>query len=123
MFAFDKTSGMVTMHRGDTGAFYVKNSRKSGEAFTDDDRLIYTVKLGETVKIQRYLGLTNEDENGKVLISFRNSDTDTFESGTYATEIRVIINPIWLDGEIVDGDIVRTVLQSTLTINDVLKEV
>lgn len=123
MFVFDKNSGTVTMHRGDTGAYYIKNRRKSGTPFTDDDRLIYTVKLGDTVKILRYLTLTDEEENGKVLISFRNSDTDTFESGTYNTEIRVVINPIWLNGEIVDGDIVRTPLQSTLTINEVLKEV
>lgn len=123
MFIFDPATSAVTMHRGDTGAYYVNCARSSGRAFADGDVALYTVKSGTTVKMEREYDLATD--NGRFLIAFRNSDTDTWASGTYNTEIRVIINPIRLDGEPADGDIVRTIQQSksTITILDVLKEV
>lgn len=123
MFQLNKTNLAIDMHRGDTGAFYVKFKRKSGLEFSEDDRISFKVKLGSQTIIDRYYKLTDEDENGKVLFAFRNSDTDRLAAATYNTEIRVFIDPVWLDGEIVDGTTVRTQVQSTLTIRDVLKEV
>lgn len=124
MFSIDKNSMAITMHQGDTGAFYL-NARRvtTGADFSENDRLMFTVKAGDTPVISRYYSLTDEDENGRVLVAFRNSDTDSLLAGTYRTEVRVAIDPVWLDGEIVDGSTVRTVIQSTLTLIDVLKKV
>lgn len=124
MFQLDKGNMAITMHRGDTGAFYVNLSRSSGNEFTEDDRMMFKIRSGERVVMDRYYKLAEEEtENGRVLVAFRNSDTDMLPAGTYNTEIRVAIDPVWLDGEIVDGSTVRTVVQSTLTIIDVIKEV
>ena len=114
------------MHKGDTGAYYVNLSRSSGEAFGENDRALYTVKQGVNIIIEREYALNDETlGNGRFLVAFRNSDTDTLAAGSYSTEIRVVINPIRSDGKIVDGDVVRTITasKSTLTILDVLKGV
>lgn len=127
MFEFDPASSAVTMHRGDTGAYYVTLARGSGTPFQSGDVALYTVKSGDTVKMEREYPLDDDEGagNGRFLIAFRNSDTDTWAEGVYSTEIRVIINSIRLDGKVVDGNIVRTIgkSKSTLTINSVLKEV
>lgn len=127
MFVFDPAKSAITMHRGDTGAYFATFSRSSGEPFSDGDVALYTVKKADgTVMIDRVYDLYGSDYgNGKVLVMFRNSDTDTWEAGTYTTEMRVIINPIVSGGKYVDGDTVRTIVDSisTLTIVDVQKEV
>lgn len=127
MFMFDPATSAVTMHRGDTGSYYVTCAKKSGNPFEAGDVALYTVKSGDTVKIAREYPLDDDEGagNGRFLVAFRNSDTDTWAAGSYATEIRVVLNPIRLDGEVVDGDVVRTIgeSRSTLTIVDVLKEV
>ena len=126
MFVIDPNNSAITMHKGDTGAYYVNLTRSSGEAFGENDRALYTVKQGANIIIEREYAL-NDDTlgNGRFLIAFRNSDTDTLAAGSYSTEIRVVINPIRSDGKIVDGDVVRTITasKSTLTILDVLKGV
>lgn len=126
MFVIDPNNSAITMHKGDTGAYYVNLTRSSGEAFGENDRALYTVKQGVNIIIEREYALNDETlGNGRFLIAFRNSDTDTLAAGSYSTEIRVVINPIRSDGKIVDGDVVRTITasKSTLTILDVLKEV
>ena len=126
MFTIDPNTSAITMHKGDTGAYYATFTRSSGEAFGENDRAIYTVKQGSTVKIEREYALDDDElGNGKILIAFRNSDTDTWAAGSYNTEIRIVINPVRSGGQIVDGDVVRTITKSksTLTILDVLKEV
>lgn len=126
-WTIDKTTSAITMHRGDTGAYFVNLRKTSGSDFVSGDVAIYTVKQGDDIKIEREYPLDDNDGygNGVFLIAFRNSDTDTWSSGTYNTEIRVVLNPIRSAGQIVDGDVVRTVdaSKSTLTIVDVLKEV
>lgn len=123
-WSINKNTSAVTMHKGDTGAYWVRLARASGEDFEDGDVAIYIVKQGSTVKIQREFPLAGEgvEENGKFLIAFRNSDTDTWSPGTYNTEIRVSLNPMRSDGSVVDGDTVRTIAasKSTITILDVL---
>lgn len=126
MFVIDPNNSAITMHKGDTGAYYVNLTRSSGEAFGENDRALYTIKQGANIIIEREYVLNDETlGNGRFLIAFRNSDTDTLAAGSYSTEIRVVINPIRNDGKIVDGDVVRTITasKSTLTILDVLKEV
>ena len=77
--------------------------------------------------------------NGKVLVEFHNDDTDTWDPGTYTTELRFDVSPIW-DGspiptarcvdalaagvpKMIEGSIVRTTIQSTLTISGILGEI
>lgn len=128
MFRVSET-GAVTMHVGDTGAYIVTATRESGEPFSADDRLIYTVKNAQNQIVrQQYYELDNDDSigNGKVMIEFHNADTDTWPVGTYQTELRYVINPYYDENDkIIDGDIVRVPEngQSTLTLNAVRGEV
>ena len=43
-FQIDTESGDIRMNRGDTGSFWVHASRKTGEAWTEDDRMLFTVR-------------------------------------------------------------------------------
>lgn len=136
MFAVNKQTSEITMHSGDTGSFWVHASRGSGASWTSDDRMLFTIKnpQGEIV-IQRIYRLDDQWDKGDgyVLIEFHNDDTDTLANGTYNLERRYDVSPIW-DGtppggrcvdaltagvKMVEGSIVRTVVQSTLTIGDV----
>ena len=140
MFTVDKTKGTITMHRGDTGAYKVRASRKSGTAFTANDRMLFTVKAGDEIKIQRFYRLDTDLGNGVTVIQFHNNDTDTWADGTYSMERRYIVEPRWEGGEapdgdvvnaltagvrICEGDIVRTPLigQGSITIQHVIGEV
>ena len=113
------------MHQGDTGAYTVTIALEDGEEFVDGDVAIYEVWQNNTMLIHREFNLNpaeptyTEYGNGVFLIAFRNSDTDTWPSGTYNTEIRVSLNPIRSSGKVVDGDTVRTMVQSTIQINPV----
>lgn len=128
MWSIDTNTSAVTMHRGDTGAYWVQLELASGNEFQSGDVAIYEVKQGSTVKIHREFDLQPETPteielgDGKFLIAFRNSDTDTWAAGTYATEIRVVLNPKRIGTEVKDGDVVRTIqmAKSTLTILETL---
>lgn len=127
MFEVNPTNAAVTMHCGDTGSYRVAASRSSGEPFDAVDRALYTVQdsAGKNV-IEREYALDDETlGNGVIRIEFHNSDTDTLPPGQYNTEIRYFIGPYRVDGEIKDGNVVRTpiVLKSTLTLLSVLREV
>lgn len=144
MFEYDRTTGAVTMHQGDTGSFYVHCQRKSGKLWTENDRMILTIGPRENPVIQRYYRLDREDiGNGRVLIEFKNADTDHVPTGNYPLERRYVINPIWeLDdgvsiptedcanaltsgARIVDGHIVRIPQygQASMTLTDIYGEV
>ena len=124
MFQIDPNTCAVTMHKGDTGAYDVTLSRSDGEPFTENDVAIYKVTLGTTEMIRREYALDGET-NGKITIAFHNADTDTWATGSYSTEIRVVVNAVHQDGKVVNGDIVRTPpqLKSTLTILGVLEDI
>lgn len=142
MFSIDTNSMAITMHRGDTGAFIVSAEKSSGSDWSEDDRMIFSVSGPGGMKIQRYYRLdenrtTVELDPGKVLIELHNDDTDKWEPGTYNTEIRFVIDPVW-DGtaptddmvnaltsaaHMIEGSGVRTVIQSTMTINGIIGEV
>ena len=61
MFNVDLNTMAITMHRGDTGSFKVHASRKSGDSWTADDRMLFTIKNqnGVTV-IQRFYRLDDQ---------------------------------------------------------------
>lgn len=137
MFSVNLSTMEITMHRGDTGAFKVSATRESETAWTSDDRALFTVKKDGDVYIQRFYRLDTDLGNGVIEIQLHNDDTDHLENGQYTTELRYIVHPYW-DGTapegdcvdaltagvaIVDGDVVRTVIQSTLAINDIYGEV
>ena len=140
MFVHDSENGNINMHRGDTGAFIVTAEKTSGAAWTDRDRMLWTVKdASGAIVMQRIYRLDTELGNGKAEIQFHNSDTDTWESGIYSTERRYNINPRWKGGapssegecidamatgdEMIEGDVVRTVFQGQLTITAILGEI
>jgi hypothetical protein len=140
MFNVDLENMAITMHRGDTGSFKVHASRKSGESWTANDRMLMTIKSANgDIVIQRLYRLGDQYDlgDGVVLIEFHNDDTDSLENGQYGVELRFDISPIW-DGtpptgrcvnaltagvRMVEGAIVRTVIQTTLEINDIYGEV
>ena len=125
-WSVDTNSMAVTMHKGNTGAYWVQLSLDEGDEFVEGDVAIYEVWQGTTMLIHREFDLQPstptdiEPGDGKFLIAFVNSDTDTWAAGTYQTEICVILNPTRSDGSVVDGDTVRTVVKSTINIQDVL---
>ena len=140
MFNVDLETSEITMHRGDTGSFTVRARRKDGEPWTADDRMLFTIRNGQgEVVLQRFYRLDDQWGlgNGVVLIEFHNNDTDSWDNGQYELERRYNIMPAW-DGEapagrcvnaltagvrMVEGAVVRTVVQSTLQINDIYGEV
>ena len=97
-WSVDKNTTAVTMHKGDTGAYYVTFQGDNG-AYEDGDVAIYKVVSGQEEKIYREFNLNPETPNsyelgdGKILIAFQNSTTDRWATGTYNTEIRVARNP------------------------------
>lgn len=136
MFSIDHETMEITMHAGDTGSFWVHGERRSGEAWTEDDRALFTVtnQQGE-IMLQRFYRLDDQWEagDGDFLIEFHNDDTDTWEPGQYSTELRFNVDPVWegtaptgrcvnaltASAKMVEGSIVRTPIQSTLTIQGV----
>jgi len=126
-WSIDKNTNTITMHKGDTGAYYVRLTKRSGTDFEEGDVAIWTVKQGSNVRIEREFPL-NDDEglgNGRFLISFRNSDTDSLPTGAYTHGIKVVLNSRRTNGNVVDGDTVRELDKSrgALNILDVLKGV
>ena len=142
MFHINYESGEVTMHRGDTGSYVVCAERDDGSAWTEDDRMIFTVKnqQGE-IMLQRFYRLDDQwgIGDGKVLVEFHNDDTDKWDNGQYFTERRYVIDPIWegtaptsrcvnamtANARIVEGAIVRVPEkgQSTMNLSDIYGEV
>lgn len=142
MFNVDLETMAITMHQGDTGSFKIGATRESGDEWTSDDRMLFTVKNGQgEIVLQRIYRLDDQYDlgNGKVLVEFHNDDTDEWDPGTYTTELRFDVDPIW-DGspiptarcvdalaegvpKMIEGSIVRTTIQSTLTISGILGEI
>lgn len=141
MFHLDLTTGDIKMHRGDTGSFKVSAERKSGDAWTDEDRMLFTVRNGQgEIVMQRIYRLDDQWDlgDGVVLIEFHNDDTDKWGNGMYQMERRYVVSPIW-DGTpstarcvdalqpntamMVEGGVVRTVFQGSITVDDIYGEV
>lgn len=139
-FIRNENATSITMHAGDTGAFKIHATRATGENWTADDRMLFTVRdaMNEIV-MQRFYRLDDDEGlgNGVIEIQFHNNDTDEWPAGAYSTERRYDVNPRW-DGEppegmcvnamtagvrMIEGDVVRTVVQGTLTIQSVLGDI
>ena len=101
---------------------------------------MFTVRDGAgEIVLQRIYRLDDQWEigDGTVLIEFHNDDTDQWTSGAYSTELRFDISPVWQgtaptarcvnaltsSAKMVEGAIVRTKIQSTLTIDGVLGDI
>ena len=139
-FQVDLTTMDIKMNRGDTGSFWVAASRASGDEWTADDRMLFTVRDGQNeIVMQRFYRLDDQWDQGDgiVLIEFHNDDTDTWPTGQYSVELRFDINPWWSGTaptgrcvnaltagvKMIEGDVVRTVIHSTLTLDDIYGEV
>ena len=130
----------IRMNRGDTGSFKITSARDSGTAWTEDDRMLLTVRnaAGEIV-MQRIYRLDDQYDlgDGVVLVEFHNNDTDTWNNGSYEVELRFDVSPIWSNGvpagrcvdaltantKMIEGPVVRTVIHSSLTIEDVYGDI
>ena len=140
MFELNPESGSITMHRGDTGAYTVHATRKSGKVWTEYDRMIYTVRNMEgEIVLQRFYRLDTELGNGVVEIQFHNNDTDQWKNGIYDAERRYVVNPRWegnapegdcvnaltAGARIVEGDVVQVPKtgQRTITLSEIYGEV
>ena len=125
MWTIDKKTLAIDMHRGDTGGRYLQFRKKSRRPFNEGDVAIFEVKRGNDMKMLRIFRLDDDEGagNGRFLLAFRNADTDTWASGGYKTEFRVSLNPVYMNSEVKDGDTVRTPVQSTLNIRDVIIEI
>lgn len=123
MFLRDNDKKQIIMHRGDTGSYRVRLVRSSGTAWTEDDRMLYTIAGQNGIVLQRAYRLDRTGKNGKADIEFHNDDTQNWPAGIYNIEVKALINAYWniadpptedvvnlmtLEGAMVDGDVVRT---------------
>jgi hypothetical protein len=139
MFNVNLDTMAITMHAGDTGSFKLHAERESGAEWTSDDRMLFTVKSGTDIVMQRIYRLDDQYDlgDGTVLIEFHNDDTDDWDVGNYSTEVRFDVSPVWegtaptarcvnaltTDARMIEGSIVRTKIQSTLEIQGVLGKI
>ena len=136
--ALEKNSNAsaISIHAGDTGSFGITAARKSGEAWTENDRMQMTIKNGDVIMLQRWYMLDDQWDlgDGAYLVEFHNEDTDTWPVGTYLMERRYAINPTWksgtapagrcvnamdTDNEMISGQVVDTVVQGTFTVKPI----
>jgi hypothetical protein len=135
-FIFNTETGNIIMNAGDTGSFKVHCARKSGENWTENSRMLFTVRdpQGEIV-MQRIYRLDDQWGlgDGVVLIEFHNDDTDDWAAGTYSMERRYNVAPVWegtpstarcvnaltSSARMVEGVPVRTVFKGTIDIESV----
>ena len=139
-FHVDLNTMDIRMNRGDTGSFKIGATRESGTAWTSDDRMLFTVRNSAwEIVMQRFYRLDDQWGlgNGVVLVEFHNDDTDKWSNGVYDVEVRYNIDPVWTgtapEGRcvnaltagvsMIEGDVVRTRIHSTLTIEEIYGEV
>ena len=101
MFRIEGTT--ITLSRGDTGEVSIG---VSGYSFGSNDRALFTVRnaSNQEVKMRRELEIVDNI----VTVTFVNSDTDSLPAGRYEWDVRYVINPVYENGQIVDGDEVIT---------------
>lgn len=99
---FKVTGTTIDMHRGDTGSITIT---AHGYTFTSDDRALFTIKSrsGAMVKSVAY-----QMTNNAFTVQFVNSDTDHLAPGDYDWDVRYIVDPVYEEGQIVDGTDVTT---------------
>ena len=137
-FVFDTETGNLSLYAGDTGSFALRIRRSGGESWPDTARMLYTVKNGAgDIVMQRIYRLDDQWDlgDGVVLVEFHNDDTDTWPAGSYSTEIRVNLTPVWngtpsearcvnqlgpgTHATMIEGIPVRTQFKGTLSVSSV----
>ena len=133
-------ASQITIFAGDTGSFVITASRKSGESWTENDRMQMTIKSGDVIMLQRWYRLDDQYDlgDGAMLIEFHNEDTDYWGPGTYSMERRYAVNPSWKTGtapegrcvnaltsgnEMISGEVVDTVIQGSFTVKPILGKI
>ena len=140
MFYFDTNTCAITLHKGDTGSKWIHATRGSSTAWTSADRCLFTVTNAQNeIVMQRIYRLDDQwgAGDGYFLMEFHNGDTDQWPTGVYNTEWRYDINATWdgtaptgrcvnalnTDVKMTDGGVVRTKIQSTMTLSGVLGDI
>lgn len=101
MFRIEGTN--IILSRGDTGVVTIG---LSGYSFSSIDRAVFSIRSISTnqVIVRRELEIVENT----VTITFVNADTDSLDPGNYEWDLRLVVNPIYESGQIVDGDEVNT---------------
>ena len=139
-FNLDKTTLDMSLYRGDTASFWIHAVKRSGDDWTDDDRMKFTViSPSGNIVMERHYRLDDQwsKGDGYALIEFHNADTDTLDPGQYTLEIRFYIDAIW-DGtpstarcvnalaegaaQLIDGGDIKTVIHAALELRNVYGE-
>lgn len=135
-FEFDNDTGDIAMYAGDTGSFFFRIKRTSGDDWPDTARALFTVKKESDIVMQRLYRLDDQwgVGDGIMLIEFHNDDTDEWVPGSYTTEFRVDMEPVWQGtpstarcvdqlaegaAKMIEGVPVRTVFKGSLEIKSV----
>ena len=102
MFKVDPETRAIELHRGDTGVIGIT---AKGYTFGASDRAIFTLRGPSGTEIMKEVKAMT---NNRFEIEFKNSTTDYLEPGVYSWDVRYVKNPIYVHGEIIDGDAVFT---------------
>lgn len=139
-FNLDKTTLDMSLYRGDTASFWIHAVKRSGDDWTDDDRMKFTmISPSGNIVMERHYRLDDQwsKGDGYALIEFHNADTDTLDPGQYTIEIRFYIDAIWdgtpstarcvnalADGaaQLIDGGDIKTVIHATFELRNVYGE-
>lgn len=139
-FNLDKTTLDMSLYRGDTASFWIHAVKRSGDDWTDDDRMKFTViSPSGNIVMERHYRLDDQwsKGDGYALIEFHNADTEALDPGQYTLEIRFYIDAIW-DGtpstarcvnalaegaaQLIDGGDIKTVIHAALELRNVYGE-
>jgi len=139
-FNLDKTTLDMSLYRGDTASFWIHAVKRSGDDWTDDDRMKFTViSPSGNIVMERHYRLDDQwsKGDGYALIEFHNADTEALDPGQYTLEIRFYIDAIWdgtpstarcvnalAEGEaqLIDGGDIKTVIHAALELRNVYGE-
>ena len=136
-FHFDPATGNIKMCAGDTGSCLWGCELEDGAAWPSTGRGLWTVTApGGEIVMQRIYRFDDQYGlgDGWILMEFHNDDTDDWTPGSYGTEWRIDLNPVW-DGtpstarcvdalaagaaKMIEGVPVRTTFKGSLTIEGV----
>ena len=139
-FNLDKTTLDMSLYRGDTASFWIHAVKRSGDDWTDDDRMKFTViSPSGNIVMERHYRLDDQwsKGDGYALIEFHNADTKALDPGQYTLKIRFYIDAIW-DGtpstarcvnalaegaaQLIDGGDIKTVIHAAFELRNVYGE-
>lgn len=102
MFIVDPETKKITIHQGDTDSVIY---HFTGFEFGTNDRVLWTMRNEKKQIVKQHI-CTPEDD--AVTVEFSNDDTDSLAIGTYKYDVRIVANPVYEDGKIVDGTFITT---------------